>query len=71
MVPLFSTKHVKGNTVSFSRIKTGQKRVTDKIWAENPSMSEIIGRCGWDEKTMIMQNGQSRTQKQRGKDFLS
>ena len=23
----------------------------DKIWDENPSKSEVIGRCGGDEKT--------------------
>ena len=23
----------------------------DKIWDENPSMSDVIGRCGGDEKT--------------------
>ena len=23
----------------------------DKIWYRNPSMSEVIGRCGGDEKT--------------------
>ena len=23
----------------------------DKIWDRNPSKSEGIGRCGWDEKT--------------------
>ena len=23
----------------------------DKIWVENPSKSEVIGRCGGDEKT--------------------
>ena len=23
----------------------------DKIWYRNPSMSQVIGRCGGDEKT--------------------
>jgi len=23
----------------------------DKIWYRNPWKSEVIGRCGWDEKT--------------------
>mgnify|MGYP000243506338 CR=1 FL=1 len=23
----------------------------DKIWYRNPSNSEVIGRCSWDEKT--------------------
>jgi len=23
----------------------------DKIWDRNPLKSEVIGRCGWDEKT--------------------
>jgi len=26
-------------------------RVMDKIWYRNPSKSEVIGRCGGDEKT--------------------
>ena len=25
--------------------------VIDKIWNRNPSKSEVIGRCGGDEKT--------------------
>jgi len=32
VVPLFSTEHLKGNTGSFSRIKTGKINVMDKIW---------------------------------------
>ena len=36
----------------------------DKLWIENPSKSEVIGRCGGDEKTrMTTQNQQSRTLK--------
>ena len=31
----------------------------DKIWDRNPSKSEVIGRCGGDEKKrMTMQNWQ-------------
>ena len=31
----------------------------DKIWYRNPSKSEVIGRCGGDEKKrMITQNRQ-------------
>ena len=35
----------------------------DNIWDGNPSKSEVIGRCGGDEKNrMPTQNRQSRTQ---------
>ena len=35
----------------------------DKIWDGNPSKSEVIGRCGGDEKNgMTTQNQQSQTQ---------
>ena len=40
----------KENTGSFSRIKI-VKNVMDKIWDRNPSKSEVIGRCGGDEKS--------------------
>jgi len=40
----------KGNTSSFSRINIGKKAM-DKIWDGNPLKSEVIGRCGGDEKT--------------------
>ena len=30
----------------------------DKILYKNPSKSEVIGRCGGDEKTMTTQNRQ-------------
>ena len=26
----------------------------DKIWYENPSKSEVIGRCGGDEKSRTL-----------------
>jgi len=33
----------------------------DKIWYRNPLKSEVIGRCGGDEKNwMTKQNGHSR-----------
>jgi len=35
----------------------------DKSWIENPSKSEVIGRCGGDEKT----EWPSRTDKSRQK----
>ena len=36
----------------------------DNIWYENPSKSEVIGRCGGDEKTrMITQNRQKSNAK--------
>ena len=28
-----------------------ENNVMDKIWYRNPSKSEVIGRCGGDEKT--------------------
>ena len=35
------------------------KKVKDKIWDRNPSKSEVIARCGGDEKNrMITQNRQ-------------
>ena len=37
----------KGNTGSFSRIEN----LMDKIWDRNPLKSEVIGRCGGDERT--------------------
>ena len=38
----------------------------DKIWYRNPSKSEVIGRCGGDEKTNDTQNRQkSNAKKQR------
>ena len=50
VVPLFiALNNEKGNTGSISRIKMG-KIVMDKIWDRNPSKSEVIGRCGGDEK---------------------
>ena len=35
-----------------SRIKIVKINVIDKIWDRNPSKSEVIGRCGADEKKM-------------------
>jgi len=63
VVPLFSTQHEKGNTGSFSRIKI-KNNVMDKIWYRNPSKSEVIGRCGGDEKKrMTTQNRQKSNTK--------
>ena len=48
-VPLFGTEHL-----AFLKNEDRTKRtknVMDKIWDRNPSKSEVIGRCGWDEKT--------------------
>ena len=40
----------------------------DKIWYRNPSKSEVIGRCGGDEKNRItMQNWQKSNAKQKQK----
>ena len=42
VVPLFSTEHSKGKKMALSQ----------SLYAiENPSKSEVIGRCGGDEKT--------------------
>jgi len=36
----------------------------DKIWYRNPVKSEVIGRCGGDEKTeWLRRTDKSRTQK--------
>ena len=32
-------------------LRWDKKKVMDKIWYENPSKSEVSGRCGGDEKT--------------------
>ena len=46
VVPLFSTQHVKGNTGSFSRIKTVQRSNGQNLgWK-----FEVIGRSGRVEK---------------------
>ena len=38
----------------------------DKIWYRNPSKSEVIGRCGGDEKTeMTTQNRQKSNAKNK------
>ena len=38
----------------------------DKIWYRNPSKSEVIGRCGGDEKPrMITQNRQKSKAKKK------
>ena len=39
----------------------------DKIWYENPSKSEVIGRCGGDEKTNDHAEPTSRTLKKTHK----
>ena len=38
----------------------------DMIWDENPSKSDVIGRCGGDQKTrMITQNRQKSNAKKK------
>jgi len=39
----------------------------DKIWYRNPSKSEVIGRCGGDEKRMTTQNRQKSNAKKKPK----
>ena len=51
VVHLFGTEHQKGNTGSFSRIKIGKQMLWITSGIENPSKSEVIGRCGGGEKT--------------------
>ena len=43
----------------------------DKIWYRNPSNSEVIGRCGGDEKTMTTQNGQKSNANKKLKIYQS
>ena len=43
----------------------------DKIWYRNPSKSEVIGRCGGDEKkTDHAEPTNSRRLKKKKKNFL-
>ena len=37
----------------------------DQIWDRNPSKSEVIGRCGGDEKRMTTQNRQMSNAKKK------
>ena len=49
VVPLFGTQHLNGKYRLFLK-NSDVKNVMDKIWDRNPSKSEVIGRCGGDEK---------------------
>ena len=54
MVPvvlLFGTQHLKGKYWLFLKNKDRTKNGMDKIWDRIPMKSEVIGRCGRDEKT--------------------
>ena len=51
VVSLFSTQHYKRKYWLFLKNKDRIKFVIDIIWDRNPSRSEVIGRCGRDEKT--------------------
>ena len=51
VVALFSTEHSKGKILALSQEVRKENNVMDKIWDRNPSKSEVIGRCGGDEKT--------------------
>ena len=59
VVPLFSTEHSKGRKTN----------VMDKIWDRKIlSKSEVIGRCGGDEKKrMTTQNRQKSNAKKQNK----
>ena len=50
VVPLFSTEHSKGKKLALSQELRYENKCKDKIWDRNPSKSEVIGRCGGDEK---------------------
>ena len=43
----------------------------DKIWFRNPTMSEVIGRCGGDKKRMTTQNRQKSNAKKKKEKKLS
>jgi len=42
----------------------------DKIWDRTPSKSEVVGRCGGDEKQMTTQNRQKSNVK-KNKNLIS
>ena len=48
VVPLFSTEHWK--VKYWLKNQDKKNNVMDKIWYRNPLKSEVIGRCGGDEK---------------------
>ena len=52
IVPLFSTQHLNGEILALSEELRQHINdyVMDKIWYRNPWKSEVIGRCGVDEK---------------------
>ena len=54
VVPLFGTLHLKEKYWLFLKNKDRTKNGMDKIWDRNPSKSEVIGRCGGDEKTRLI-----------------
>jgi len=49
VVPVFGTRHLK--TLALYQELRWDKKVTDTIWYENPSKSEVIGPCGGDKNT--------------------
>ena len=61
VVPLFSTENSKGKILALSQELGCKINVTDKIWDRKSSKSEVISRCGGDEKT----EGPRRTDKSR------
>jgi len=42
---------LKREILALSKELRCKNNVMDKIWYRNPSKSEVIGRCGGDEKT--------------------
>ena len=54
VVPLFGTQHLKGKYWLFLKNKDRTNDVMDRIWDRNPSKSEVIGRCGGNEKTRLI-----------------
>ena len=50
VVPSLSTEHSKATILALSQEFRYENNVIGKIWYRNPSKSEVIGRCGGDEK---------------------
>ena len=68
VVPLFSTEHLKGKILALSQELRQEINVIDKIWDRK---SEVICRCGGDEKTeRPRRTDNSRTLKKTPKSCL-
>ena len=68
IVPLFNASTLKREILALSQELRLEYNVMDKNWYRNPSKSEIIGRCGGDEKTrMTTQNRNKSNAKKTNK----